>query len=161
MGGVDRVGIDGPGRNAPTHHAEQHSATRVGGGNVGRCGLEVGERLCEHDLGQARMSTGERSIGTDQGGKVGPRVGGHGDRRQRSGQLTEPNEEELADEPGLVSEQLVDRGNRRAGIIGDVLGREPLHPTLGQRRLGGDNHSITQFGCALSWTSHDSYWASG
>ena len=78
--------------------------------------------------------------------QVGPRIVGGDEGVERGAEAAEAFEEQHADEPGLVAEQLVHRRHRGLGPFRDPAGREPRDAVLGERRLGRPQHPVAQLG---------------
>ena len=87
-------------------------AHRAAGLAVRRARVEVGEAAQEHQLGQHRVRADERAERLEHAHEIGARIAGLGELVEAPPQHAEALEEDLAHEPGLVAEQLVDRGRR-------------------------------------------------
>ncbi len=81
---------------------------RTGGGGVVGSGIEIAERAGVHHLRQHRILSGEGAEHLEQANQVGSWIVGVFELVEPAPQLTEPLEEDLPDEPGLVAEELVD-----------------------------------------------------
>ena len=140
--------------DAPAHPAHDQDPHRAGGGELLRPGREVGERPGEHDLGQLPIGPEEPAVRGGQRPQVGQRVLGLGQRRELGEEAPEALEVQLAHDPGLVAEELVERRGRRLGPGGQRSGREASGSPLGQQVHGGGQHLVAELGGALLATGH-------
>jgi hypothetical protein len=128
----------------PPPHPQHHElARRRPGGQLARTGVEVGERAGEHHLGEGGVGRHEAAEGQERRLQVRPGVARVARLGQVPVQQPEAAEEHLADEPGLVAEQLVHRGQRRLRLPGDAAGGEALHPVADQHRDRRVEHPVT------------------
>jgi hypothetical protein len=128
---------------------------RAGGRRVVRPRIEVAERARVHHLRQHRILADEGPEQPEKADQVGSRVVGIIELAELEPQLAESLEEDPADEPGLVAEQLVDGGDGRRRPQRDLAGGEPAESLVGQHRHRGLKHPIAQFRRALLCPRHD------
>ena len=122
--------------DTPPYPAHDQDADGARCRQLVRPGREIREGSREHDFGQFPVAPDESAVGRRQGPEVGNRIRALPQRRQFSEELPKALEVQLADDPRLVSEQLVQ--GRRRGLCPGGQGprREPGRTLLGQQVNG-------------------------
>ena len=134
--------------------ADDEHAHRAPGLEARGTGIEVDEGAREHHLGEQRMGTDELAQGLEHGDEVGARVVGLGHPVEAAPQHAEALEEDLADEAGLVAEELVDGRRRGVGVARHAPGGEAGDAVAGQRGDGDAQDAVAQLGCSLLGSRH-------
>src|SRR5579871_1580434 len=158
VGDVGLVAVDDPRIDAAPDPVHDELPGGRPGLQFGRAWIEVGERPGEHDLCQHRAIRYEDPEHLDRAQQVGARVSRLPQRCETGAEEPEALEENLADQAGLVAEELVDGGWRRLGLFGDLPGGETTNPVRGQQRDRHLHDVVAQLPGSLLGSWHCPTW---
>jgi hypothetical protein len=107
---VGLIAVDDPGLDAAPDPVDDELPGCRAGRKLSRARIEVSERPGEHDLCQHLVVSGEDPERLDRAEKVGVGIIGLRQCCETPAEQPETLEEDLADEAGLVAEELIDGG---------------------------------------------------